>query len=101
MKTIAQRYKLAHQTMPNVGSYLVLSKSVRGMKFGKQNINTHFNKYVPKSDYAGDEKDVLLENLYRITEEYPPDFLPLSFEPTLSPITPLTLAIPKLKIAHR
>lgn len=46
------------------------------MRFGKMKINDAFNKFVSKSDFDKDEKDMLLENLYNVTlEQYVPEVL--------------------------
>lgn len=39
-----------------------------GMKYGKRVINDAFRKYVPKSDFAEDEQDAILEELYHKTD---------------------------------
>ena len=50
-----------------MGSYLVLSRAVRGMKYNKWVVYKAFEKYVPKADYAYNEKDWLMDNLVDVT----------------------------------
>jgi len=67
METINQRYTVFHKANPHLGDFILLSMSVRGMKYGKQKIYDAFNKYVPKGDYAHEERDILMNKLVEIT----------------------------------
>ncbi len=62
-----ERYKLAERSMENAGAYIILSKAVRGMKYGKMKIVDAFNKYVSKKDFVPEEKEMLLTNLFEVT----------------------------------
>ena len=62
MKTINQRYNAFKDK--NIGAVITLKRSVRGMKYGKQLITNAFNKFVPKDEYAKDEKDEILQDLW-------------------------------------
>ena len=76
-KLLSYRYGVIKRTYPFAGHYLILSGAVRGMKYNKSKITKAFNIYVHKSDYATDERDMLLENLWRVSfEDYCPK-LPL------------------------
>lgn len=44
----------------NTGAIPTLSKVVRGMHYGNQQVVDAFNKFVPKDEYAKDEKDEIL-----------------------------------------
>ena len=48
----------------DIGAIPTLSRAVRGGHYGKQEINNAFKKFVPKGEYAQDEKDEILEDLY-------------------------------------
>jgi hypothetical protein len=52
----------------SIGAIPTLSKALRGMKYGRRIINDAFNKFVPKSEFAGDERDMILEDLYHKNE---------------------------------
>jgi hypothetical protein len=43
-----------------IGATVTLSKTVRGMKYGRQKVIDAFNKFVPKGEYAQDEKEDVL-----------------------------------------
>jgi len=62
-KTITYRFNKFKSK--NIGAIPTLLRSVRGMKFGKGLINSAFNKFVPKGEYVSDEKDMILEDLYK------------------------------------
>ena len=70
MKTnqLSYRYKYFSSLHPNLGTYIVLSMSVRGMKYKRHVVYAAFNKYVLKNDFAKEERDTLLEDLERITK---------------------------------
>ena len=76
-QTISYRYKLFYKANPMWGNYIILSKAIRGMKYGKMKIFDAFNKYVPKKDFAIDEKDMLLENLVKVSKDEKPAELPI------------------------
>ncbi len=63
MNTISQRFEAFRNV--NLGAIPTLSRSVRGMKFGSQEIVDAFNKYVPKNEYAQNEKDEIIEWLLK------------------------------------
>ena len=48
----------------DIGAIPTLSRAIRGGHYGKQEINNAFKKFVPKGEYAEDEKDMILEDLY-------------------------------------
>ena len=47
----------------SIGAIPTLSKAIRGMKYGKQVVIDAFNKFVPKDEYAKNEKDEILNDL--------------------------------------
>jgi len=53
----------------SIGAIPTLSKAIRGMKYSKQEINNAFKKFVPKDEFATDERDSILEDLYSKTGE--------------------------------
>lgn len=67
MKTITQRFNAFSSS--NIGAIPTLSKAVRGMNYGMQIINDAFRKFVPKDEYVGNEKDRILNWLYKQTRE--------------------------------
>jgi len=64
---LSHRFRYFQRHNPNLGDLIVLSKSVRGMKYNKSKINQAFNKYISKDDYDHNDRDILLENLYKVT----------------------------------
>lgn len=48
----------------SIGSIITLKRTVRGMKYGVSEINNAFRKFVDKNEYAQDERDMILEDLY-------------------------------------
>ena len=72
-KHLSTRFRAFKSGNIFVGHYIILSKAIRGMKYGKMKVVEAFNKLVPKSDYAQDEKESLLENLWSVTQD---DFRP-------------------------
>lgn len=65
-QTITQRFNKFKQH--EIGSVITLATSIRGMKYGKQIINDGFKKFVLKSEYDPEEKDELLNWLYKHSE---------------------------------
>lgn len=59
METITYRFNSFKDI--RLGAILTLSKAVRGMNYGKQIVINAFNKFVPKEEYAQNEKDEILE----------------------------------------
>jgi hypothetical protein len=57
-------YRFNNFKRADIGAVPTLSRAVRGMKYGKQIINDAFRKFVPKDEYAQDERDMILEDLY-------------------------------------
>jgi hypothetical protein len=53
----------------NLGAIPTLSKSIRGMHYGRQKITSIFNKLVPKDEYAQDEKYQILRWLWSVNNE--------------------------------
>lgn len=74
---LAYRYRKFKSANPMVGNYINLSSAIRGMRYGKMKVYDAFNKYVPKGDYAQDEKDMLMNNLVVVTNSVPSNILPL------------------------
>ena len=75
-KQISYRFNQFKKGNPFVGHYILLSSAIRGMKYPKYKVSEAFNRLVPKSDYASDERDSLLENLWKVsnaneTNEFP------------------------------
>ena len=66
-ETITFRFNNLKQD--SVGAIPTLSKAIRGMKYSKQEINNAFKKFVPKDEFATDERDSILEDLYTKTSE--------------------------------
>ena len=58
-ETITYRFNNFKRT--EIGAIPTLSRSVRGMKYGKQIVIDAFNKFVPKDEYVQSEKDEILE----------------------------------------
>lgn len=75
-KQLSYRFSQFKKSHPFVGHYIFLSSAIRGMKYGKGKITEAFKKYVPKSDYASEERDVLLENLWNVSMSTEPNLLP-------------------------
>jgi hypothetical protein len=48
----------------DIGAIPTLSRAIRGGHYGKQEINNAFKKFVPKGEFAQDEKDEILNDLY-------------------------------------
>ena len=69
-------YRFDKFKQPFVGKYIILSSAIRGMKYSKWKVSDAFNRYVPKSDYALDERDMLLENLRNVSMSDEPNPLP-------------------------
>ena len=72
---LSYRFKSFQSQNPNLGDYIVLSMSVRGMKYNKWKVYEAFNKYVPKNDYAKNERDMLMENLVNVTNQGVPKII--------------------------
>lgn len=65
--SIASRFKEFERK--EIGTIPTLSKAIRSMKFKKSEINLAFKKFVPNEEYAKNERDEILEDLYEKTLE--------------------------------
>ena len=74
-----------------IGAIPTLSKSIRGMQYGRQTITKAFNNLVPKDEYILEEKDDILYWLYSMSEN--------NFPPEKMPNNPLKLRFQKQQIA--
>jgi hypothetical protein len=70
-ETITYRFNNFKRT--EIGAIPTLSKAIRGGHYGKQEINNAFKKFVPKGEFAEDERDEILNDLYikNSSEEIP------------------------------
>jgi len=75
-KQLSYRFNQFNISHPFVGHYLILSSAIRGMKYSKGKVTEAFDKYVPKSDYSQNDRDALLENLWGVSMDSKPNFLP-------------------------
>ena len=66
-ETILTRFKKFESD--DIGAIPTLSIAVRGMKYGNSEINLSFKKLVPKDEYEQDERDEILEWLYKQTKD--------------------------------
>lgn len=60
----------------NIGAIPTLCKAVIGMKYAKQVINEAFKKFVSKVDFAEEERDEILMDIYKKTASGEPKQLP-------------------------
>lgn len=66
--SLSYRFNQFKKGNPNVGDFVILSKAIRGMKYGRQKVYEAFNKYIPKSDYSKEEKDMLMDYLWSLSQ---------------------------------
>lgn len=52
---------------PGLSSFIVLGRAVKGMNYSEKVIRQYFNKCVEKNDFVQNDKNALLEHLYRLT----------------------------------
>jgi len=69
-----------------IGAVVTLSRTIRGMKYGKGKITNAFNKLVPKGEYELDEKEAILEDLWQKGEFGEVDLTPINKK---NPVKPL------------
>lgn len=72
MRSIEANYKKVQARNPNLGTYLCLAKAVKYRKFSRKSLVKAFNELMSESEYAQDEKKVLidyLENLSQASEQ--------------------------------
>lgn len=63
------RFNKMKSANKDVGHYILLSAAVRGMHYNKSVVTNLFNSLVLKGDYSPDERDSLLERLWRVNED--------------------------------
>ena len=64
---LSYRYKRLKSANPYLGNLMILSMAVRGMKYPQYKIFEAFNKYIPKGDYALDQREDLMKGLVVVT----------------------------------
>lgn len=63
MKSLERRFNNIAEKNPNWSSYICFAEAIRGQDFSEQVVRRWFNKLVDKSDYAKNEKKVVLNFL--------------------------------------
>jgi len=55
---------LSKQDSDNLSSYIKFTRAIKGKKFTRESLYKNFNKLVEKDDYEQDDKRLLIDHLY-------------------------------------
>lgn len=69
MRSIKRRFDNFRQKNPNLSTYISFAKTVRGQRFSRYAISKWFNKLVDKDDYSPKDRNQLVRELTKLTEE--------------------------------
>ncbi len=69
MRSIKRRFDNFQQKNPNLSTYINFAKAVRGQRFSRNAISKWFNRLVDKDDYSPKDRNQLIGELAKLTEE--------------------------------
>lgn len=67
MKSIKRKFLKTSQKNPYWSSYSSFANSITGQKISKKILSYWFSRLVEKDDYPKEDKKVILEHLYKIS----------------------------------
>lgn len=72
MRSIEKRYRKFYKKDPFAGEFIILMRTVRGMKFSQRVVSKFLDKIMRPEDYAGSSKNDLVKNLMFETMRFVP-----------------------------
>lgn len=69
MKSIQSRFNKIQHKQPYWSDYICLAEAVRGQKFTRRRIYSHFRNLVNKTDYDDTDVNKLVRHLHKISNE--------------------------------
>lgn len=69
MRSIQRRFEGLQEKHPNLSTYIIFAKAVRGQRFTRPIMTKWFKKLVDKNDYDPKDRNTLIRELVRIADE--------------------------------
>lgn len=69
MRSIQRRFQNFHLKHPDLSTYVVFVRTVRGQRFNRCAISGWFNRLVDKNDFAPKDRNKLVRELTGLSEE--------------------------------
>lgn len=67
MIKIKERFEILSEKYPNLSSYSIFAKIIRGNKIDIKTIEKWFKKLVSKEDYIKKDRDMIIRHLFNLS----------------------------------